>query len=350
MRNRRVLAALFCAAALMSLTGCMAKPTGGALTEKGMKALEEGEYSAALENFNKAIQRGEDEVPAYRGLGLAQMAQAQYQEAAESFKSALSYADEKMPETVRDIELYLATAQFRGGDNGGTISTCQSLLESKPTADAAFFMGAAYLNLGDEDQARNYFDQAISLQSGDYDLYLEIYEQYEEENLTAIGDQYLQTALMIPPETMEDSVSIGRIYYYLEQYDKAKETVNSAAEEGFMPARELMGEIYLAREDYVHAQSMYETIMEEEGESGVLYNGLAQCALASGDYDKALAYIEQGIALGEDSSLQALRFNEIVAYERKLDFSTAKLKAEAYISLYPSDEAGRKEYTFLITR
>ena len=47
---------------------------------------------------------------------------------------------------------------------------------------------------------------------------------------------------------------------------------------------------------------------------------------------------------------QDLYFNEIVAYEKKLDFVTAKTKAEAYVASYPADEAGQKEWTFLSTR
>ena len=47
---------------------------------------------------------------------------------------------------------------------------------------------------------------------------------------------------------------------------------------------------------------------------------------------------------------QELYFNEIVAYERKQDFDTAKTKAEEYVSRYPSDEAGQKEWEFLSTR
>ena len=74
------------------------------------------------------------------------------------------------------------------------------------------------------------------------------------------------------------------------------------------------------------------------------------CCLAAGEYDQAIQYIEQGLSLGEDTGKQELLFNEIVAYEKKLDFTTARVKAENYVALYPTDEAGQKEYTFLKTR
>ena len=51
-----------------------------------------------------------------------------------------------------------------------------------------------------------------------------------------------------------------------------------------------------------------------------------------------------------DSSKRDLLYNEIVVYEKKMDFATAKQKAEEFMQLYPDDEAGQKEYDFLITR
>ena len=60
--------------------------------------------------------------------------------------------------------------------------------------------------------------------------------------------------------------------------------------------------------------------------------------------------ITKGLALSNDKGKQDLYFNEIVVYEKKLDFVTAKTKAEAYVASYPADEAGQKEWTFLSTR
>ena len=46
------------------------------------------------------------------------------------------------------------------------------------------------------------------------------------------------------------------------------------------------------------------------------YNGLALCAIADEDYDGALSYISQGLALDGTEGKQDLYFNEIVAYEK----------------------------------
>ena len=190
----------------------------------------------------------------------------------------------------------------------------------------------------------------MKLMPDDYDLYLNIYETYREMNLSAVGGEYLQSALAIEGTEQEDYYNRGRIYFYLGDYDKAQSELIKVVEQKYEPAMTLMGRVYLAQEDYDHAEAVYETMQSEFGESAAGYNGMALCALARGEYDTALEEIGKGLALDGTDDRQELYFNEIVAYERKLDFETAKAKAEAYVEKYPSDEAGQKEWTFLKTR
>lgn len=351
MRTKKIMTVFLAAAVTLSLGGCVPKPAGGSLTMQGMEAIENLDYAGALTAFEQAVNNGEDAVPALRGVGMAYMGMAQYEKAIQAFEEALNYTDDKMEETVQDILLYKASAQYRLNDYEGTVQTCDELLSGeKPVVDAHFFRGASYLSMGYQDRAKEDFDQAAVLTPEDYTLYLNIYESYETQNLSAVGDAYLQTALNIPPEDAQDYYCIGQIYYYLEQYEKAQSALISPVEEKYLPALHLMGRIYLAQEDYAHAKAMYETIQKESGESPETYNGLALCCMASGEYDQALVYIEQGLALEGEIGKQELLFNEIVVYERKLDFTTAKIKAENYVVLYPTDAAGQKEYAFLKTR
>lgn len=341
---------LTAAAVSLLLTGCVKPSAGGEKTRLGMRALEENDTTAALTYFEEARADVEDPVLLWRGMGIAMMGQARYAEAVSAFETALDAADEKMPDTVRDIRLYQDSARYRMGQYDEVISSGLELLEEKKSPDVCFLIAASSLGKEDQASAREYFDQALSLAPGDYSLYLRIYECYEQHNLTAVGDEYLQTALGIVPKTSEDRYEIGRIYYYLEQYDKAKEVLQSPVEEGYEPALRLMGEVYLKLQDYTYANAMFHTLLEQNGESPAACNGMALCAIASGDYDTAIDWIERGLALEEEEGKQELRFNEIVAYEKKLDFSSALVKAESYCELYPSDERGKKELTFLRTR
>ena len=48
--------------------------------------------------------------------------------------------------------------------------------------------------------------------------------------------------------------------------------------------------------------------------------------------------------------MQELLFNEIVAYEKQLDFNTAFSKAQEYMKMYPDDQEAKKELEFLQSR
>ncbi len=344
-------AAAAVAAALLG--GCAMGGATGTKTVQGIQALEDGDYQQAQQLFLEAADAGEQQVLAYRGLGMAYMGTAQYEEAESAFRAALESADSRMKENVRDIELYLATAQYRAEDYEDTMVTCDEILKGggkNENADAYFLRGASALREGMQEEAGQDFDAAVRLEPDDYDLYLNIYECYQDLNLTGLGGGYLQSALDIQGDDTEHSYNRGRIYYYLENYTEAQSQLIGPVEEKYEPAMQLMGRVYLALGDREHAQAVYRQIEEEFGASAAVCNGLALCAFVDGDYDTALSCISQGLAMEGDEAKQELYFNEIIAYERKLDFSTAKAKAQEYVRRYPADEAGKKEWTFLSTR
>ena len=342
----------FMAAASLLLGGCAMGGATGKKTVQGISALESEDYHQAQQLFEEAVKEGEEEVLAYRGLGMAYMGLAEYEKAEEAFEIALEYTDDRMPENTQDIQLYLATVQYREEKYEDTVTTCDGILEntSKGNADAYFLRGASYLHEGLQEDAAKDFDAAVSLTPTDYDLYLNIYECYNQQNLSGLGGEYLQSALNIQGNDMEHSYNRGRIYYYLENYEQAQSQLIGPVEQKYEPAMYLIGKVYLAQEDFEHAQAIYQQIQSDFGESAEVYNGLALCAMENGDYDSALTYITQGLSLDGTEGKQELYFNEIVAYERKLDFATAKAKAQEYIQNYPSDEAGQKEWVFLSTR
>ena len=348
----RYIPCLFVAAAALMLGGCAMGGASGSKTTQGIAALEDENYQLAGELFSDAIREGEQEMLAYRGLGMAYMGLGQYEEAAEAFEEALDRADEKQPENVQDISLYLATAQYRLGEYEETMDTCSRVLETNETVDAQvyFLRGAAGLHEGLSEEAQQDFDAAVALAPTDYDLYMNIYECYRAQNLSGIGSEYLQSALNISGDDTEHYYNRGRIYYYLGSDEEAQKQLIGPVEDKYEPAMYLIARVYLEQEDVAHAWSVYEEIQKESGESTSVYNGFALCEMKNGNYDSALGYISQGLAMEGTAGKQELYFNEIIAYEQKLDFDTAKIKAQEYVERYPGDEAGSRELVFLSTR
>lgn len=345
-------AGLILVSAAVLLGGCAMGGADGTKTAQGVSSLEEGEYQRALTLFQDAVEEGEQEMLAYRGMGIAYLGLAQYEDAEDAFEAALECSDDRQPENVQDISLYLATAQYRNGNYEETVITCTDIMAAAETgcADAYYLRGASYLFEGQQEDAARDFEAAVALEPEDYDLYLNIYETYRSQNLSGAGSAYLQSALNIQGEDTEHYYNRGRIYYYLEDYEEAQRQLIGPAESGHEPSMYLIARVYLAMDDYGHAESVYQQLEQQSGEAAGIYNGLAMCAIEKGDYDDALGYIAKGLSAGEGAELQELYFNEIIVYEKKLDFETAKTKAKEYVERYPGDETGQKEWTFLSTR
>lgn len=128
-----------------------------------------------------------------------------------------------------------------------------------------------------------------------------------------------------------------------------------------------LGMVYYVQQDYEQARTNFQQVIDLNGEvTPVLYNLTGLCAMYMEDYDGALNAFGAGSALpssetytdtsGEEQSvdysavIQEMKFNRIVCFEKKLDWSSAKAEMEAYIGAYPDDAAAQKEAEFLSTR
>ena len=67
------------------LTGCIGNPY-----QLGIKYMENGEYSKAVEEFEKAIEEEKNLADSYRGLGISLWEQQEYKSAYEAFEQAIT--------------------------------------------------------------------------------------------------------------------------------------------------------------------------------------------------------------------------------------------------------------------
>lgn len=140
-------------------------------------------------------------------------------------------------------------------------------------------------------------------------------------------------------------------------FEKALEKKKDTAE-----AYRGLGMAYYEQQDYQSAKEAFQQVLANNGEATpVLYNLLGVCSMHLEDYQGALDAFSQGLALAggengdtdgqEDAgTVQEMKFNEIVCYERLLDWKSAKEKIAEYISTYPDDKEAQKEAAFLSTR
>lgn len=317
--------------------------------EKAEQDLESGSYSYALEGYLASVSNEYKLPQSYRGAGIAHLRMGNYKEASEQFTNALNC--EKVGKALeQDLLSYRATAAIKAGQYADAMADCQTLGEEHSmNADMFYLTGMSALMLDSYEEAASNFEQAYG-EDPTYDRAIQIYEAYLEKDMEADGTRYLEAALTTEAKNAEDHCDRGRVYYYMQDYANAQKELIEASNQDSTEALVLLGRVYLTQNDISNARVMYQEYISKAGNSGKGYNGLALCDIAEGNYDSALSNITSGISVATTEEMQGLLFNEIVAYEKKLDFGTALEKAKEYLKIYPEDEAAQKEVEFLETR
>lgn len=129
---RRIRNLLIILAVGVLLAGCGQNPY-----DSGMEQLESGSYAEAARQFQQAIEEEENLADSYRGLGLALWEQEDYEGARDAFLSALE----------------------QGSQESGTIYS---------------LLGNCELELGNPEQAAEYFDKGLGIEGNSEELIREM--------------------------------------------------------------------------------------------------------------------------------------------------------------------------------
>lgn len=336
--------------ALLLLSGCDKLVGTGANIDQGMDAIDQQEYETAIGCFDKALEADEDKRLAYRGKGIAYMGQGNYDKAIDAFDNALKGSNGIVKKVDYDINYYLAMAEYKNGEPDRAMEVYDAILALDEHAfEAHYLRGCLELNRQDKAAALSDFDRAVELNSGDYDLYINIFEALSAAGYESEGKGYITRALERGGK-MTDYQS-GLFSYYLGAYDDARNSLEKAREkDGSENLILYLGKAYAALGDVNYAIGLLSEYLGEHPDSAAMYNELGLIYIRQKDYKSALTAFENGLALNDPSYNQSLMFNEVVAYEYLLDFEKAASLMEEYLDKYPADEAAQREYIFLSTR
>lgn len=332
-------------AAAMIIIGC----GGNSTYDQARTDLSQGAYEEASAGFEATIENGDHVAESYRGAGIAQLNLGNFSEAVEYFDQALAQ-DGLDRGFRRDVLSYKATAEYKSEQYAQAMDTCERLLKISDEADSYYLAGRSALAMDEYEKAKEYFDLAASQDHGD-EMALQIYEAYLEQDMEADGTVYLEQVLATEARSAQEHYERGRIYYYMGDYENAASELSKAIDRNNSEALIAMGEVYLAKDDVESAREMFQQYIEKEEEHAAAgYNGFVLCDLAEENYESALENVQRGLDVAASDEMQDLLFNEVVAYERSLDFETAQTKAEEYLQLFPDDENMRAEKEFLDSR
>ncbi len=351
MRKRMLWKKWICAAVCLCVLGSFPGCGGsGDRTAGAMERIRAFDYEGALEELDAAEEQGENIRLINRARGIACMGQTRYDQAIEYFLAALSASNGLVEDVDFDLNYYLAAAYTKNGQYTQAEETYNAILDLRGNeVDAYFLRGNVRMEQGNFQQAKSDFDSAISMAPGNYDMLIEIYQVLDHFGYTAEGQAYLQAALDTGGEKMDPYV-MGRIYYYLGEYEKAYLALEEAKESGGETSCLYLGRAYEATGDYNYAANVYNSYLSSHEGSAEMYNQLGLCEIARGDYQKALEAFQAGMQLEDNPILQTLSWNEITAYEHLGEYEIAAALLSHYLENYPDDQQARREYDFLSTR
>ncbi len=319
--------------------------------ERGMAYLESGDREQALSCFEESSTTEGEEALGFRGAGLIYLERGDYKKAADAFLSCLDAI--KRPRLnkafAEDVQLYLADAYEGGGQLDKAMDVYSKLLDGDRAGEAYLLRGKLYAKTDKFGQAGQDFQRAVEMDPS-YEVYLQIYDTYVSLNRQADGAVFLREAQANSSDTAEDAFQLGRINYFLGDYARARECLLKAVNGSVPGSYALLGRICLDEGDISGARTVYQQAIDSGLDAAAGHNGLALCMIETGEYQKALQQIHEGLMTGEGTCSEELRFNEIIVYERQGEFETAIEKMESFIEAYPGNEEAKREYLFLQSR
>lgn len=390
---RLVAACLVIAALVVTVFSVKNYNSGSRHDNKGMNAYESGDYDTAVNEFKEAIsydgsnadyyihlgmayveQKSYDEALGYfnqaegcaenddqkallnRGRGIACLYQGDYQTAIKWFGDALNISSQSNDIRI-DTLYYKAEAEQKSGDYQAAVQSYGQIIDLKDDAGTRMLRGMAYMQLQDYASAEKDLYAAIKQSRKSYTVYRTLYSALEAQGKDDEAKQVLNDALQLSGSSSEDYYNRGMIYVDLQDYTNAVDMLNKSYDKGYKAALLGLGEVSYTQQDYDTALTYYGKYFDEVDISSVdaslaakAYNQYAAVLLAKGEYEKAAQACESGLTYNDRESDAALSFNLIVSYEHLEQWEDAYNTAKTYVSKYPEDTKGQKEYQFLESR
>lgn len=292
----------------------------------------------------------EEKKRACRINGITLMENGKYEEALEEFQEALDLSLGEIGEEEMDICFYKAQAQYMLGDVEGTMGTYTAIIDYNENAKAYFLRGNLYYSLGEEKKALKDYEKALEQEDNNYELSIGVYEALMAHGKEKEAQTYLNQALENKGNSSYDKMQKGRIHFLLGENETALSLLKEAAKGKEKQAYYYLAEIYSAMGDVEASQKNMAAYMESGvADSYGLYT-IANRELEKGNYDLAIECLTSALELKKVPNKQNIMKTLVVAYEKKLDFASAKKAMAEYIKEYPDDEEAKREYTFLETR
>ncbi len=316
----------------------------------GMAQIETNQYTEAVNSFTSAIESDSKNRDAYRGLGIAYYSTEDYADAIVNFKNAIDMSSDKFDDIHIDALKYYGRCLYEQGQYQDAVDIYTTLLAHCSKADEAdvyYMRGSSYIKLKDENNAVLDYEASLKADDSDYNVYCSMYSAFMNAGYTDRAESYLKRII---DNESSDNLTIGKIYYALGSYEDAETYLKKAVDEEEEEAEYYLAMNYEAQQDYTDAEALYLEYLGSHPNDSNIYNQYGVYLINRSKYDSALVYIETGLELNKDEAKQQLLYNQAVCYEYTGDYAKALTLFKDYTTAYPDDKAAQREYEFLLSR
>ena len=262
----------------------------------GIEEYEKGNYAAAIEHYNTAIESDPNDALAYNNRGLAYIEVGESEQALKDYDKAIELKPDYTEAYFNRGLAYFNLAPLGFGDpeivQKGIADLTKAIELDPEYADAYYNRGLGY------NQFYHYYYKAPFFS-----------EEIIGSHNMAVAE--FNKALELDPNCVLAYAGLGNAYYRFGEWDKATEYYNKALEHEDLILKkvgeESLKEVYQSRgRNYAQFQrthpdsiSDYEKVMEFDPESMDAIVHLAGLTVGNRDYEVSLDYCEKGIALIE---------------------------------------------------
>lgn len=283
------------------------------LLTRGYNYLSLRDYEKANEDFTSVIALLPKSVAGLRGKAIAL-------EALDRRKDALHYYDQALEVDPEDADSLVGRSRLRMSDNNMEAAErdLNSVLESMPDSIQALYMRAQVnMHSGKLDQAISDFNEILKNNPDFTPALIGRSAVWNQKGEIEKSQDDLDAAIQSAPEQAEESdysrlLQIAHLAFVQEKYDETIAAANEAiaASEEHTHAIRIRAGAYWYLDQFAEALEDYDQLIKaaETGDPGLL-NGRGQAYCELGEFDLALADLQEAVELARKSEL-----NTVLAY------------------------------------
>ena len=288
--------------------------------------LEEAESA-----YRDGIERSPEDPLLHYNLALSLLRKDRYEEAELEFMRAAEYG--KTGRIAALSHAHVGQIRFHKGRYASAADSLKKAVLLSPDSGRYHYnLGVVYLKMDHTDEALEEFRLAMEAGSSSSDLYRALAKVFRKQNQNSLAIQSLKKAVYSNPEDMEARFELAALY--LEEQDLLraievyKQIVNTTpGNASTLEALVRLGETYTKMESYEEASSVYQRVLDLDGNNVDGLYGLGYTYHKRGESDRAVAYwkraLETGVAKLDRDKERLVRMALASLYRKEQSFDLA---------------------------